>query len=71
MVILPRLARVLHHPGFAGFLGVVLVGVGLYGLVSGKIGNAWSILFLVVGLLNISRLIVRTPDQARASGGDN
>jgi|GEM_PF-1343531 hypothetical protein len=59
MIILPRLARSLHHPALAGLLGLVLIGIGIFGLVSGHIGRVWSILLLVIGALNLLRLIVK------------
>jgi hypothetical protein len=67
MVFLPRIARALHHPALAAFLGLVLLGIGSYGLASGEIPRLWSILILVVGALNVLRL-VRHPDAAATPG---
>ena len=64
MIILPRLARSLHHPALAGLLGLVLIGIGIYGLASGHIGKVWSILLLVIGALNLLRLIVKEAEGA-------
>jgi hypothetical protein len=71
MIFLPRLARALHHPGVAAFLGIVLVGVGIYGLASGDIPKLWAIIVIVIGSINVMRLI-RQPDTASvrdAQGG--
>jgi hypothetical protein len=57
MIFLPRLARSLHHPALAVLLGFVLVGISVYGLVSGHIPKLWAILILVVGALNVLRAV--------------
>ena len=62
MVILPRLARSLHHPALAGILGVILIGIGIFGLASGDIAQGWSILILVIGLINLLRLVINKPE---------
>ncbi len=67
MIILPRLARTLHHPALAVLLGFVLIGVAIYGLVSGHIPRLWSIIILVVGLINVLRAIPRSAGQAGES----
>ncbi len=66
MIFLPRLARALHHPGLAALLGLLLIGIGIYGLVSGNIPHLWSILILVVGALNFLRLVVPRHEPAPA-----
>jgi hypothetical protein len=65
VVILPRLARALHHPGVAFALGVVLVAVGVIGLVSHDIAKGWAILIIVVGTINVLRGIPHN-DQGRS-----
>jgi hypothetical protein len=62
MVFLPRIARALHHPALAGFLGLVLIGIGIFGLASGDIPKVWTVLLLVIGVINLSRLLVRHPE---------
>jgi hypothetical protein len=57
MVLLPRIARILHHPGLAGLLGVVLLGICAIGLLGGEIPTGWSILIGVVGAINLARLV--------------
>jgi hypothetical protein len=66
MIFLPRIARSLHHPALAVLLGFVLVGIAIYGLVSGNIPKLWAILVLVVGALNVLRAIPR-PDSDRSA----
>jgi len=65
MIILPRIARSLHHPALAVLLGFVLVAIAIYGLVSGDIPKLWAILVLVVGVLNVLRAVPR-PDGDRS-----
>lgn len=67
MVVLPRLARALHHPGIAALLGLVLIGIGIYGLASGHIPHLWSIVILVVGGLNVFRMVVKQPSAQQAT----
>lgn len=67
MILLPRLARALHHPGVAVFLGLVLLGIGSYGLSSGDIPRLWSILIIVVGAINVLRLIRKPPEPAQST----
>jgi hypothetical protein len=50
----------------AVLLGFVLVGIAIYGLVSGNIPKLWAILVLVVGALNVLRAIPR-PDNDRSA----
>jgi hypothetical protein len=62
MIFLPRIARALHHPGIAAFLGIVLISIGIYGLASGDIPKLWAILVIVIGSINVMRLI-RQPES--------
>jgi hypothetical protein len=64
MIFLPRIARSLHHPALAVVLGLVLLGVAIFGLVSGDIPKLWAILILVVGALNVLRAVPH-PDANR------
>ena len=66
MIILPRLARMAHHPALAVALGLVLVAVAIFGLASGDISKVWAILILVVGAINMLRAI---PHPDRTSTG--
>ena len=66
MIFLPRIARTLHHPGLAVLLGLVLVAISVYGLVSGHIPKVWAIIILVVGALNVLRAIPR-PDADQSA----
>jgi len=62
MVILPRVARSLHHPALAVMLGFVLIAIAIFGLASGDIPRLWATLILVVGALNVLRAIPH-PDR--------
>lgn len=53
MVILPRIARFLGHPGVASLLGVVLIVAGVLGYATDDISRGWAILILVVGVINV------------------
>jgi uncharacterized membrane protein HdeD (DUF308 family) len=55
VVLLPRLARFLHHPGLAVALGGILIVVGVFGLVSGDIAKGLAIVIVVVGAINLLR----------------
>lgn len=55
MVLLPRIARALHHPGIAVLLGVILIAVGVIGLISNDIAKGWAIVIIVVGGINLLR----------------
>ena len=66
MIILPRIARSLHHPALAVLLGFVLVGIAIYGLVSGNIPKLWAVLILVIGALNVLRAVPH-PDRDRSA----
>lgn len=54
--ILPRIAKALHHPGLAAFLGLVLLAVGIYGLTSSKMPRWSAILIIVVGAVNVLQI---------------
>jgi hypothetical protein len=57
MVLLPRLARRLNSPAIATLLAVILVVVGIVGIVTDDIPTRWSIVVLVVGFINVIRLM--------------
>ena len=64
MVILPRLARSLHHPALAVMLGFVLIAIAIFGLSSGDIPKLWATIILVVGVLNVLRAIPHPDHQS-------
>ncbi len=70
MIFLPRIARSLHHPALAVVLGLVLLGVAIFGLVSGDIPKLWAILILVVGALNVLRAVPH-PGASRPEGSSS
>ncbi|HEX3564455.1 MAG TPA: hypothetical protein VHU17_03715 [Acidimicrobiales bacterium] len=53
----------------AVLLGFVLVGIAIYGLVSGNIPKLWAILVLVVGALNVLRAIPHPDGDRSAQSG--
>lgn len=53
MVILPRIARFLGHPGVASLLGVVLIAAGVLGYATDDISRGWAVLIFVVGVINV------------------
>jgi hypothetical protein len=63
MILLPRLARLFHHPGVAVALGGILIVVGVIGLASGDIPKGWAILILVVGAINLLRGVPSSEDS--------
>ncbi len=68
MIILPRIAKALHHPALAAFLALVLLAIGIYGLASGQIPKWWCIIIIVVGALNLLGLLGKpSEDQAAHS----
>jgi len=67
MVILPRVARSLHHPALAVMLGFVLIAIAIFGLTSGDIPKLWASIILVVGVLNVLRAIPHPDRQSSAS----
>lgn len=67
MVILPRLARFLGHPGVASVLGLLLIGAGVIGFATDDISRGWAILIGVVGAINV---IHGLQNHRAAAGGD-
>jgi hypothetical protein len=58
MVVLPRLARRLNSPAIAGALALVLIAVGVVGgLILDDIPRSYSIVIIVVGVINLIRAI--------------
>jgi hypothetical protein len=62
VVILPRLARRLNSPAIATALAAILIVLGVAGLISNEIPNAYSIVIIVVGLVNLVRALPQ-PDH--------
>ena len=53
MVILPRIARFLGHPGVASILGVILIAAGILGFATDDISRGWALLIIAVGVINV------------------
>jgi ABC-type Mn2+/Zn2+ transport system permease subunit len=66
VIFLPRIAKTLHHPMLAAFLGLVLLAIGIYGLATKDIPKWWSIIIIVVGALNLLRLLAK-PNENQAA----
>ncbi len=54
----------LHHPGVAVALGVILLVVGVIGLASHEIAKGWAILIIVVGVINVLRGLPHHDDHS-------
>jgi hypothetical protein len=67
MIFLPRIARSRDHPALAVVLGVVLLVVAIFGLVTGDIPKLWAVLILVVGAINVLRAVPH-PEANRSEG---
>lgn len=65
MVILPRIARFLGHPGVAAILGVLLIALAVIGDATDHIDRPWAIVIFVVGAVNVIHGV-----QARRHPGD-
>jgi hypothetical protein len=55
MIVLPRLARALNHPGVAVLLAAILIAIGVIGLVTDDIKHGYAIGIIVIGVLNVLR----------------
>ena len=64
LMFLPRIARALHHPGLAVALGGVLIVAGVIGFATGDMPKGWSILIVVVGVVNLLRGVVREDEPS-------
>jgi hypothetical protein len=63
VVILPRLARAFDAPAVAAGMGLILVGVAIFGLVTDDIKAGYALVMLAVGLINLVRTLAsRSPD---------
>ena len=58
-MVLPRLARALHHTGVAVALAVILIAVGVIGLATNDIKNGYGIAIIVVGAISLLRAVSR------------
>ena len=57
MVLLPRLARRLNSPLIATVLAIVLIGVGIFGIVTDDIRTGYAVVVLIVGVINLIRAL--------------
>ena len=61
-MVLPRLARALHHPGVATALGVLLIVLGIVAIASGEPVGWWA-LIIVAGVVNVLRGVIPAQDD--------
>ena len=58
MIILAAwLSRKINSPKIAAFLGLVLIGVAIYGLVVRDMPTILAIIIMVIGVINVLRLL--------------
>ena len=66
MIILAAwLSRKINSPWMAALLGLVLIGIASYGLYTDQIATVLAILIIVVGVMNLARLLPQPkgPDE--------
>lgn len=64
MVILAAwLSKKINSPWLAAALGVLLIGLGIYGLANDDMPTVIAILIIVVGVLNMCRLLPQPKGQ--------
>jgi energy-converting hydrogenase Eha subunit G len=59
VVVLPRLARALHHPAVEVALAVILIALGVIGLATDDIKKGYAIGIIVVGAISLLRALSR------------
>ncbi len=65
MLILLRLMRkFVHNPWLTLTLGLVILGVGIAGLVTGALPHIFTIMIMIVGVLSLLRLFPRGEEAA-------
>ena len=58
MIILAAwLSRKINSPWMAALLGLILIGIASYGLYTDQIATVLAILIIVVGVMNLARLL--------------
>ena len=67
IVLAAWLTKKIQSPWLAAALGLLLVGLGCYGLVSDDMQTIIAILIIVVGVLNVCRLLPRPKEQDPAA----
>ena len=64
MIILAAwLTKKIHSPWLAAGLGLLLVGLGIYGFANDDMPTVIAILIIVVGVLNVCRLLPEPKKQ--------
>ena len=63
MIILAAwLSRKINSPRLAALLGMVLIGVAIYGLVSDQMVTILAIVVIAVGVMNLMRILPHAAD---------
>ena len=57
------LSKKINSPALAALLGVVLIGVGIYGLSGDNMPEIAAILIIVVGVINVLRLLPQPAEK--------
>jgi hypothetical protein len=70
VVVLPRFARALNHPGVAVALAAILIVVGVIGLATNDIKNGYGIAIIVVGAIGLLRALSRNDADRDAPPAD-
>ena len=60
------LTKKINSPWLAAGLGTVLIGLGIYGLANSDMPTIIAVLIIVVGVMNMCRLLPHPKEQAPA-----
>ena len=67
MIILAAwLSKKINSPWLAAALGLILLGMGIYGLVENNMPTVIGIAIIVVGVINMCRLLPRPKEESAA-----
>ena len=70
MVVLAAwLSKKINSPWLAALLGLVLLGLGINGLASDNMPELVAIIIIVVGVMNMLRLLPEEDEEGTASAG--
>lgn len=62
-----RLSKKINSPWLAALLGLVLIGVAIYGLVEHDMATILAIIVIAVGVMNLLRLVPHPKETAQSS----
>ena len=70
MIILAAwLSKKINSPRLAALLGLVLIGVAIYGLATDKIVTILAIVIIAVGVMNLMRILPHADEPAAGERG--